>query len=302
LDVRKRVLGPEHPGTLETMINLADNLRNRKPEESARLDREALAIRQRISGPNAESTMGVMAGLAADYRRMGNLAEAERVNSELVETRRRVNGDDHPMTRGAIGDLARVYRAEGKWSEAQKLDAQCLATSIRLNGPDQGNTQRHRYELATDYLLQGKFDLAEPLARQAFEGLLRSNGRESGYVRESALALAMCLHGVGHDEEAERLIRENLTIDEKVEPDGWRVFLDKSLLGATLSASTAKRDLSSAEDLLVNGYQGLVERRTKMDGHQRVFIPLAAAWLADYYAASGRVDKAAELRRTALPK
>jgi non-specific serine/threonine protein kinase/serine/threonine-protein kinase len=302
LDVRKRVLGPEHPGTLETMINLADNLRNRKPEESARLDGEALAIRRRLSGPNAESTMGVMAGLAADYRRLGNLAEAERINSELVEMRRRINGDDHPMTRGAIGDLARVYRAEGRWTDAQKLDTLCLNNSIRLNGPDQGNTQRHRNELATDYLLEGRFDLAEPLARQAFDGLLRSNGRESAYVRESAVALAISLHGVGRDEEAERLIRENLTIDEKIEPDGWRVFLDQSLLGATLGATSAKREPPSAEDLLVRGYQGLVERKTKMDGHQRVFIPLAAAWLADYYTASGRVDKAAELRRTALAK
>jgi hypothetical protein len=51
-----------------------------------------------------------------------------------------------------------------------------------------------------------------------------------------------------------------------------------------------------AESLLLGGYEGVAQRRKTMDGQQRVLIPLAAGWIVDFYAASGRPDKAAEWR------
>jgi hypothetical protein len=50
------------------------------------------------------------------------------------------------------------------------------------------------------------------------------------------------------------------------------------------------------ESLLLRGYQGLIERAQTMDAAERSFIPLAAGWIADYYASSGHMDKAAEWR------
>jgi hypothetical protein len=57
LDIRRRVLGPEHPRTVTSMNNLAESLRALGDLPAARkLQEEALAIRYKMLGPEHPST------------------------------------------------------------------------------------------------------------------------------------------------------------------------------------------------------------------------------------------------------
>jgi Flp pilus assembly protein TadD len=53
LEIKRRVLGPQHPETLRSMVNLATSLRLEGHNSDAeKLGREALEIRRRVLGPD----------------------------------------------------------------------------------------------------------------------------------------------------------------------------------------------------------------------------------------------------------
>ena len=58
LDIRRRVLGPEHPDTLASVHNLAIVLYDEgRYTEAERLDRETLDIRRGVLGPEHPDTL-----------------------------------------------------------------------------------------------------------------------------------------------------------------------------------------------------------------------------------------------------
>ena len=73
-------------------------------------------------------------------------------------------------------------------------------------------------------------------------------------------------------DEAEPLIREALTIREKVEPDAWTTFNTKSMLGG---ARLGQKKYAESEPLLLAGYAGLKQRETTIPPQGKVRIPEA---------------------------
>jgi hypothetical protein len=59
LDVRRRVLGPEHPHTLKKMSNLGCSLHGQgKHAEAEQMQRELLDVQRRVLGPEHPETLG----------------------------------------------------------------------------------------------------------------------------------------------------------------------------------------------------------------------------------------------------
>ena len=73
-------------------------------------------------------------------------------------------------------------------------------------------------------------------------------------------------------DEAEPLIREALTIREKVEPDAWTTFNTKSMLGGAL---LGQKKYAESEPLLLAGYEGLKQRETTIPEQGKVRLPEA---------------------------
>ena len=66
LDVRRRLMGPEHPHTLTTMSNLATSLRDQgKHAEAEQMFRELLDVRGRVLGPEHPDTLATVSNLAS---------------------------------------------------------------------------------------------------------------------------------------------------------------------------------------------------------------------------------------------
>ena len=60
--------------------------------------------------------------------------------------------------------------------------------------------------------------------------------------------------------DAEPLLRECLKIREQKEPDDWRTFNTKSLLGGSL---LGQEKYAEAEPLLLAGYEGMKQREER---------------------------------------
>ena len=91
LEIRKRVLGPEHPDTLRSMDGLAATYVNLgRLTEALMLYEECLEIRKRVLGPEHPDTLQTMNGLAATYISLGRSTEASKLREECLEIRKRV--------------------------------------------------------------------------------------------------------------------------------------------------------------------------------------------------------------------
>jgi tetratricopeptide (TPR) repeat protein len=195
LEIRRRVLGPEHPDTLISINNLANvywSQGNFTQAES--LYSEAMETQRRILGPEHPDTLLSMGNLASTYAEEHKYAQAEPLFTQTLEISRRVLGPEHTNTLGFLSDYATMYQRQGQYAEAETYAAQVVAGRQRAgSSEDPGDIQTAVANLALVYVSEGKVAKSERLSRQTLE------------------------------------------FDEKNQPDDWERFRAESLLGASLS-------------------------------------------------------------------
>ncbi len=107
LDMRRRVLGPEHPDTLTLMSSLASSLDVQgKRAEAEQMQREVLDVQRRVLGPEHPSTLTLMGNLGCSLKGQGKHAEAEQMFREVLDVQRRVLGPEHLHTLATVRKLA----------------------------------------------------------------------------------------------------------------------------------------------------------------------------------------------------
>jgi|SRR5579871_5204666 len=130
VDLRRRVLGPEHPDTLKSMTNLAESYRHQdKFAQAESLDSQALEIQSRVLGTEHPDTLKSMTNLAEVYRAQSKLAQAEALNSQAMEIQRRVLGPEHPDTLMSMYNLSLDY-----WAEASRRSRKRSTTRFWRSG------------------------------------------------------------------------------------------------------------------------------------------------------------------------
>ena len=146
---RLRVLGPDHPSTLNSRNNLA-----RAYQDAGDLGRaiplleRALADRLRVLGPDHPSTLDTRNLLAWAYQDAGDLGRATPLYRRALADSERVLGPDHPSTLAIRNNLAWAYQYAGDLGRATPLYEQALADGERVLGPDHPSTLTSRNLLA----------------------------------------------------------------------------------------------------------------------------------------------------------
>jgi serine/threonine protein kinase len=88
---------------------------------------------------------------------------------------------------------------------------------------------------------------------------------------------------------AESLLRDCLSMRDQIAPDAWETFDTRSLLGASLSA---QKKYAEAEPLLLQAYDGLKARETKIPAPYSARVAQAGLRLVELYDAWGKEDQA----------
>ncbi|KIJ91491.1 hypothetical protein K443DRAFT_114957 [Laccaria amethystina LaAM-08-1] len=206
LDERNKILGVEHPDTINAMASLAATYRNLgKYTEAEKLEIQVLDARNRILGVEHPDTIGAMANLAVTYWNLGKYTEAEKLEIQVLDARNRILGVEHPDTLFAMSNLAGTYQNLGKYMEAEKLDLQVLDASIRIIGVEHPDTIYAMGSLASTYRNLGKYTEAEKLNIQVLDASNRILGvNHPGTIRAIA-SLAATYEKLGKYTEAEKL-------------------------------------------------------------------------------------------------
>ena len=215
-ELRRELLGPEHPETLTSMTDLARALRQLgKTDEGRKLHEQALEIQRRILGPEHPDTLWSMHCMANVLWGQQSLDEARKLFKQVLEIQRRVLGPEHEGTVESMGNVASLLAQQGRLDEAGELHEQTLEIRRRVLGPEHPRTLLVMNNLAYMLARQGKMEEASKLQEQTVEIQRRILGPEHPETLSSLQALAQFVSAQGKRDEARKLYEQTLEIRQR---------------------------------------------------------------------------------------
>jgi Tetratricopeptide repeat/NACHT domain len=149
VDPIQQSLGPEHPDTLETRLNIAAMTGEiGDPARALRLLRELLPDLERVLGPDHVGTFIARGHIAGWTGVDGHPGEALRLYQELLPDLERVLGADHRSTLAARLNIAYWTGESGDPATALRLFQELLPDLERVLGPDHPDTLATRSHIA----------------------------------------------------------------------------------------------------------------------------------------------------------
>jgi tetratricopeptide (TPR) repeat protein len=203
----------------------------------------ALAIRERVLGPDHPDTAVSLSHLAVLLRTQGDLTGARPLNERALAIREKVLGPDHPDTAVSLNNLAFLLEDQGDFTGARPLYERALAISERVLGADHHDTAVSLNNLA--FLLETQSDptAARPLYERALAIREKVLGADHPDTAVSLNNLAFLLETQGDFTGARPLYERALAISERVlGADHPRTAASLSNLARLLSRSGYTED------------------------------------------------------------
>lgn len=126
----------------------------------------ALAMREKVPGPEHADTTVSLNNLGLLYHAQGKYEQAEPLYIRALQVREMLLGTDHPDTAIILHNLAALYHAQGKYEQAESTYQQALQIREQTLGPEHPDTAISLDSLAVLYADQGKYGQAELLGRR----------------------------------------------------------------------------------------------------------------------------------------
>lgn len=223
LEIRERILGPEHPDTLNNMHGLACALRVlEKYEEAEQISRRELEILRQTEW-NEGLAVRAMMDLAIVLRHLGQLEEAETICREALGIQERIAPPDERHRIDTMHHLAFILSDQGKHTEAVKICRDVVEVRDRLTGvgneqafpnAEQRQTFFAYYQLAKVLFARGSYEEAERMCRQTYEQQRKRLSKHHPHTLETGKLLADILRAQDRLPESERLDQEIHELEE----------------------------------------------------------------------------------------
>ena len=176
----------------------------------------ALAISEKVHGPEHPETAASLGNLALLIKAQGDLAGSRPLYERALAIREKAHGPEHPETVPSLSNLAVLLEEQGDFAGSRTLKARALAIREKVLGPEHPDTARSLNHLAV--LLEAEGDLAEarPLYERALAIREKMLGPEHPDTATSLGNLALLMKAQGELAGAQPLFERALAISEKV--------------------------------------------------------------------------------------
>ena len=185
-------------------------------EEAIPLATEALAIREKLLGPDHPDTAKSLNNLGVLYDTMGDYAKAEPLYERSLAIREKTLGPDDPAIATALNNLGMLEKAMGHYAEAKQRYERALAINQKALGPEHPDTATCLDNLGELYRQIGQYKEAESVCQRALAIREKALGPECVETAMSLNALAVLYTAIGEYAKAEPLYQRALTIQEKL--------------------------------------------------------------------------------------
>jgi CHAT domain-containing protein/Tfp pilus assembly protein PilF len=258
------------------------------------ISQRALALTERLRGPNHVDVGTAYNKLAVLYLQQGRYAEAEPLYKRALAIKEQAFGAEHTEVGTVLYGLAVLYVQQGRYGEAEPLYKRTLAIKERAVGPEHTEVGTVLYGLAALYAYLGRYEDAEPLYRRALAVKEKALGPDHSEVGSTLHNLAVLLAMQGRNQEAEPLYHRVVAIKERaLGPDHTDVG---SALYALAELYTEQGRYLDAEPI----YRRVLAIKEKALGAEHTEVATALFGLAGLYADQGRTAEAEPLYKRVL--
>jgi tetratricopeptide (TPR) repeat protein len=180
------------------------------------LKERALAIREKVLGPEHPDTAASLNNLGVLLQDQGDLAGARPFYERALAIREKVLGPEHPDTAASLNNLGVLLQDQGELAGARPLYERALAIREKVLGPEHPDTAASLDNLAVLLHVQGDLAGARPLYERALAIREKVLGPEHPDTATSLDNLAVLLQDQGDFAGARPLYERALAIREKV--------------------------------------------------------------------------------------
>jgi eukaryotic-like serine/threonine-protein kinase len=264
LEIRRRILGPRNPETLQSQQDLAAAvLAQSHYPEAEKLCRETMEARRQVLGPEHHDTVDSLVQLARTLGYESRYDEAEKLNREALEVARRKWPRDR-LTATALSLLADTLTHEGKYPEAEKEAREALEMDRQALGSDHPSVLRDMFNLSGILTQEAHYADAEEINKELIESARRVLGPQHPGTLVAMNTLAMILDREKRFAEAEKLYREVFEAQRQtLGPENASTLLTLGNLGSLL---IEEKNYPKAERVLRQALAGL--RRVLGPSHE----------------------------------
>jgi CHAT domain-containing protein/tetratricopeptide (TPR) repeat protein len=175
----------------------------------------ALAIRERLFGPNHQDVGHVVNGIALLYKEQGRYREAETFYKRALAIAEQKFGPDHRHVGTALNNLAALYKQLGRYAEAEPIYKRSLVIAEKSAGLEDDSVAISLNNLAGLYADQYRLAEAESLYNRAIS-IFDKLGADHPSLATCLNNLAQLYDIQGRTDEAERLHKRSLASQERV--------------------------------------------------------------------------------------
>jgi tetratricopeptide (TPR) repeat protein len=291
-DLRRSMLGDDHPDTLESASGLSLNLWELGSYERARqLGEDTLARCRRVLGEDHPRTLRSGYTLSVCLWDLGLYERARQLSEEALARCRRVLGEDHPDTLRSAYSLSIYLRELRLYERAHQLGEDTLARCRRVLSEDHPDTLRSAYILAAALWEVGLYEQARHLSEDTLTRCRRVLGDEHPDTLRSANTLAAALRKLGLYEQARHLSEDTFAGCRRVLGDDHSDTLRSAyiLAAALWEVGLYKQARQLSEDTLA--------RRRRVLGDEHPDTLRSARSLTAVLANLGEHDQAHQLKK-----
>jgi tetratricopeptide (TPR) repeat protein len=175
----------------------------------------ALAIREKVFGPEHPHTAASLNNLASLLRSQGEFAEARPLFERALAIWEKALGPEHPNVATILNNLALLLLEQRKIVEARPLYERALAIREKTLGPEHPDTAGSLNNLAMLLRAQGDLAGARPLFERALAISEKAFGPTHPFIATCLNNLALLLQSQGNFAGARPLFERTLAIYEK---------------------------------------------------------------------------------------
>ena len=216
-DMRKKLLGADHPDTITSMTDLARTYFSQgRWNEAEQIEAQGMDIRKKLFGTEHPDTLSSITNLASIYHSQGRWNEAEQLQIQVIDMSKKLLGAEHPDTLTRMQNIAVTYYSQKRWNEAEQLQVQVMDMSKKLLGAEHPDTLTRMQNLAVTYNIQGRWNEAEQLQVQVMDMSKKMLGAEHPDTLKRMKNLAVTYHIQGRWNEAEQLQVQVVDMSKKL--------------------------------------------------------------------------------------
>jgi len=147
-----------------------------KAPEAEASYRRAIAIDERVLGPDHTEVASSLTVLGVLYGSVGRYSDAEATTLRSLSIWEKAFGPDHPNVGTELNNLGVLYRKEKRYPEAEQFLTRSLSIEEKTLSPDEVPLAATIENLAMVYAAMGRYDQAEPLIKRAVSIWKRNPG------------------------------------------------------------------------------------------------------------------------------